>query len=290
MARKTYSKHTIYLAAAFFASVAGSFLKTQDVWAQQARDEAPPASEVDREISKKSSKSDRELSPAPLLAREYDQSQQKSSGRPAKANPTQVRRSPPNPEGERAAPTTNKTPQPSSSGTSVTLEIGTPPKIEVPKVPVAASKPVAEPKPEIAEKTPDSAKQDLTGGAALNFKTDSGAEKRVLSSMIWRIRQTAAADEPETSWVIYHAGGRFYTSDKNVLQRVKRHTRLDKFTAPNNQEIYIASGKIDSVLEAVKGKHHPNAKSLIMTKWGVQQVQEPTFAVNRIREMARSTN
>lgn len=122
----------------------------------------------------------------------------------------------------------------------------------------------------------------------VNFTTVEGETKIVRSDKIWRIRKTVAEWEPQGAWIVYHAGGRFFASDKggDLVRRVSRQVHLTTFTAPNGMPVYLAPDKIDRVLDAVKGKHHMKAKTLIVTRWGSQQVQEAGHAVNRIVELA----
>lgn len=137
-------------------------------------------------------------------------------------------------------------------------------------------------------KTSKNGKLATVGLAEVRFTKTNGEKKVLLSDKIWRIRKTASSTEPAKAWVIYHAGGKFYAKDENgkLMERVSNAVRLDEFTAPNGDPVFIAPSMVDRVLDAVGGKHHPKARSLIVTKWGSQQVQEAALTVNKRVKLA----
>ncbi|MGB0086684.1 MAG: hypothetical protein WBP94_15105 [Rhodomicrobiaceae bacterium] len=112
--------------------------------------------------------------------------------------------------------------------------------------------------------------------AAISFQTPDGDVEQVAVDQIWRIRAASTHGEPAGTTVIEYAYERIFVKDsvENVVSKVSEYRNVKKFTSPGGEPIYIVTDKITGILRPIPNEHHQNAKAIIVTREGQQQVQE----------------
>ncbi len=120
-------------------------------------------------------------------------------------------------------------------------------------------------------------------------ETLDGGKQTVQLNEIWRIRPSFASDEPPGATVIDYAQSRLYVADpiKVLVEKIGVQLPLAEFTSPGGQHIYLVAAKVTEVYRATGSNYHPNAKSIIGTRDGSQQVQETQDEAMRIIETAK---
>jgi hypothetical protein len=118
-----------------------------------------------------------------------------------------------------------------------------------------------------------------------------GGTQLVQFGEIWRIRSAFASDEPKGTSVIDFANNRLFvaTPVAGLVSDIGKKIPLGQFTAPNGEIVYIATGKITGISNALPGLHNPASKSVIGTRDGAQQVIEPADTAKQIVAAAHVT-
>jgi hypothetical protein len=129
---------------------------------------------------------------------------------------------------------------------------------------------------------PGRIKGEVDEGVVVDLQ--GGGTQVVQFSEIWRIRSAFASDEPKGTSVIDFANNRLFvaTPVAGLVSDIGKKIPLGQFTAPNGEIVYIATGKITGISNALPGLHNPASKSVIGTRDGAQQVLEPADATKQI--------
>jgi hypothetical protein len=122
---------------------------------------------------------------------------------------------------------------------------------------------------------------EIAANVQLSFRTLDGDMQQVNVDEIWRIRAASTRDEPVGTIVINYAYERIFVKDtlENVVDKVRQHSDIRKFTLPSGAPVYIVTSKVISINRPIPQQDHQNSRSVIVVREGRQQVQESREAI-----------
>ncbi len=117
--------------------------------------------------------------------------------------------------------------------------------------------------------------------AQISFSTLDGDMQQVSVDQIWRIRAASTRDEPPGTIVVDYGWTRVFVKDTldNVVDQVRSHRGVIKFTSPSGAPIYIPRDKITGITRPLANQHHQKSKSIVVAREGQQQVQDTREAI-----------
>ncbi len=133
----------------------------------------------------------------------------------------------------------------------------------------------------------------LAGLAAdgITVETRDIGQQVVRFTDIWRVRRALTSDEPSGACVIDFANNRLFVaaSVADVTGMLGQHLQLVQFTSPGGDRIYLVANRVTDVYEAQPALHNPASKTVVGTRYGTQQIQEPIETVQQAIAAARIT-
>ncbi len=123
----------------------------------------------------------------------------------------------------------------------------------------------------------------------ITVETQDSGPQIVRFADIWRIRKALANGEPSGASVIDFANTRLFvaTSVTELTGTLGKHLQLVQFTSPGGDQIYLVASQVTNIYDADRALHNPASKTVISTRYGIQQLQEPKEAVQQSLAAAR---